>query len=226
MGPLERLAADYHAWWVDLLGEENHAGGAEATGWLLKRAGLRPGATMLDCGAFVGAAARAAAAKGTRVVALDAILDFLAAGREMEGGAGVAWVAGDAARLPFTAASFDTVWSLDAPAPPRELSRVAAAGASLCLCCEAPADGRGGLDAFLEEWGGHGWSLAAHRPLTLEALQAWRHSEAELVARRPYFEPRYGTRSYLAQLDAVAGLVRAYERGEQGHGLFVFRKER
>ena len=225
MEPLERLAESYPVWWVDLLGEHNHAGGIEATRWLLQRADLRPGTTMLDCGAFVGAAARLARRQGACPVALDAVADFLAAGREMEGGDGVSWVAGAAARLPFAGASFDSVWSLDAPAPARELTRVAAPGATLCLACEAPTDGRGGLEAFLDEWAAHGWALAAHRPFTLEALQTWRRVEADLVARRPYFEPRYGKRPYLAQLDAIGGLVRAYERGEQGHGLFVFRKQ-
>jgi len=56
------LADAYPAWWVDLLGEHNHVGGAEATQWLLERARLAAGEAMLDAGAFVGAAARAAGA--------------------------------------------------------------------------------------------------------------------------------------------------------------------
>ena len=58
---LSRLADDYAAWWIDLLGEHNHIGGPEATRWLLERAELAPGKIMLDAGAFVGAAARMAA---------------------------------------------------------------------------------------------------------------------------------------------------------------------
>ena len=55
-----------------------------------------------------------------------------------------------------------------------------------------------------------------------EATQAWRAAEAEMVRNRQRVEKRYGTRNYLGQLDMVATLVQSYERGEQGHGLFVF----
>ncbi|MCK9520276.1 MAG: hypothetical protein M0R74_14815, partial [Dehalococcoidia bacterium] len=89
---------------------------------------------------------------------------------------------------------------------------------------EVPADERGGFEAVLDEWGEFGWTLSAHRSTTLDALQEWRRAEAELVARRPYFEPRYGKRPYAAQLDALGDLVRAYERGGVGHGLFVLRR--
>ncbi len=222
---IARLADDYPAWWVDLLGEHNHVGGVEATRWLLERARLAPGRRMLDAGAFVGAAARTAAtATGCSAVALDLNAGFLEAGRELPGGRQSAWIAGANHRLPFRDGSFDSVWCLDSTLVPRELSRVAGRDATLCLCCEAPADSRGGLEAFIDEWLELGWRLAGHRPQTLEALQAWRSAEADLVARRPYFEPRYGRRGYLAQLDHLAGLVRAYERGGAGHGLFVFER--
>ncbi len=219
------LADAYPAWWVDLLGEHNHVGGAEATRWLLERSRLAPGEAMLDAGAFVGAAARAAAGRGVRAVALDVVPDFLAAGRAMSHGAGVAWVTADARRLPFASGAFASVWCLESSIFPRELSRVArTAGASLCLGCEAPADGRGGLEAFLDEWAEYGWRLAAHRPLTLEALATWRRCEAELVARRPHFEARYGSRGYLRQLDHLAALVAMYERGSAGHALMVLER--
>jgi len=223
--PLAALADAYPAWWVDLLGEHNHAGGAEATHWLLDRARLAPGAAMLDAGAFVGAAARAAAARGARAVAVDIVPDFLAAGRALDGGRDVAWVTADARRLPFADGAFASVWCLESSIFPRELSRVArAAGATLCLGCEAPADGRGGLEAFLDEWAEYGWRLASHRPLSLEALATWRRCEAELVARRPHFEARYGTRGYLRQLDHLARLVALYERGSAGHALMVMER--
>jgi hypothetical protein len=57
-----------------------------------------------------------------------------------------------------------------------------------------------------------------------EAILAWHRAEAELVHRRQRYEPRYGKRAYLAQLDVVANLVRAYNVHEQGHGLFVLRR--
>lgn len=222
---LQRLADDYAAWWIDLLGEHNHVGGIETTRWLLQRSGLGPGRRMLDAGAFVGAAARLAAGQtGCIAIATDINPDFLAAGRDLPGGSAVRWVAADNRRLPFRDAAFDSIWALDTEIAYHEFNRVAAPGATLCLCCEAPSDSRGGLDAFIEDWERAGWQLAAHRPLSAEAAHTWRIAEAELVRRRPYFEERYGTRTYLRQLDAVAYLVQAYERGEQGHALFVFRR--
>lgn len=224
MTPLARLAESYPAWWVDLLGEHNHVGGPATTRWLLERSGLQPGGRMLDCGAFVGAAARMAAEAGFRAVAADLNVDFLATGRAMAGGAGTTWVAAATQRLPFRDGSFNSVWALDTTIVPREMTRVAAPGATLCLCSEAPNDSRGGLDAFIDEWAELGWSLVAHKQVSLEALDAWRRAEAEMVARKPVFEPRYGKRGYLAQLDFLASRVKEYERGENGHGLFVFRR--
>lgn len=221
----DELVAEYPVWWIDALGEHNHIGGAQATKWLLQRARLSPGARMLDAGAFVGAAARMAAREtGARPVATDLNRDFLAAGRSMPGGALVEWVTAANERLPFRDRSFASVWCLDSALAPRELTRVAAAGATLCLCCEVPVDGRGGLEAFLEEWEALGWRLVAHKPLSLEATEAWRRAENLLVRNRPRYEERYGKRGYLYALDTLADLVRAYEYGERGHGLFVFEK--
>lgn len=222
--PFDALVEEYPAWWIDCLGEHNHVGGADATRWLLDRAALAAGDRMLDAGAFVGAAARLAAGRGVRAVATDLNPDFLAAGRQMAGGDSVAWVAAASSRLPFAESTFASVWCLDSHIAPRELSRVAAAKATLCLCCEVPTDGRGGTEGFIEEWEAFGWSLAAHRAMSNEATHTWRRAEAELVRKRPYYEKRYGTRPYLAQLDLIAGMVRSYERGEQGHGLFVFKR--
>lgn len=221
----DELVAEYPVWWIDALGEHNHIGGAQATKWLLQRARLSPGARMLDAGAFVGAAARMAAREtGARPVATDLNRDFLAAGQSMPGGALVEWVTAANERLPFRDRSFASVWCLDSALAPRELTRVAAAGATLCLCCEVPVDGRGGLEAFLEEWEALGWRLVAHKPLSLEATEAWRRAENLLVRNRPRYEERYGKRGYLYALDTLADLVRAYEYGERGHGLFVFEK--
>ncbi|MGE5596906.1 MAG: class I SAM-dependent methyltransferase [Hyphomicrobiales bacterium] len=224
MDVLGELAEQYPAWWVDLLGEHNHVGGIETTRWLLDRARLRPGDHMLDCGAFVGGAARLAASEGIVVVATDLAPDFLRAGRSLEHGEHVTWVAADTRKLPFRDGTFASVWSLDSSIFPREMSRVAAARATICLCCEVPADGRGGFESLIEEWSAFGWQLSSHRSMTLEALQAWRQAEAQLVMRRPHFEQRYGTRPYLAQLDLLGELVRSYERGGVGHGLFVFER--
>lgn len=222
MTALDDLAEDYPAWWVDLLGEHNHVGGLEATRWLLDRARLGPDKRMLDCGAFVGASARLAASEGATAVATDLAHDFLAAGRKLDCGERVTWVGADTRRLPFRDASFDSVWSLDSTIAPAEMTRVARPGATLCLCCEVPADGRGGFEALVDEWRELGWELSAHKSITLEAVQVWREAEAQMVQRRQFFEPRYGTRPYLAQLDHLGDLVALYERGAMEHGLFVF----
>ncbi len=224
MDVFDALVEDYPAWWIDFLGEHNHVGGIETTRWLLERSRLKPGDPMLDCGAFVGASARFAHEEaGARPVAIDLNADFLRAGRSMPGGDAVAWAAASTHRLPFRDRTFRSVWCLDAYVAPTEMTRVAAAhAATVCLCGEVPVDGRGGVEAFMDEWRDLGWQVAAHKPLTLEALQAWRNAEAFMVSRRSKYEQRYGTRGYLAQLDLLGELVRSYERGEMGHALFVF----
>lgn len=223
MQALEELAQDYAAWWIDFLGEHNHVGGEEATRWLLERSRLRAGDRMLDCGAFVGAAARYAARRvDAKAVACDVNADFLAAGRRLHGGQLVDWVPADTRRLPFHDGSFASVWSLDSFIAVREMSRVAARRATICLCCETPIDSRGGLESFIDEWREYGWELAAHRSMSMDALQAWRHAEAEMVAKRRVYEARYGKRPYLGQLDLMGHLVQAYERGMIGHSLLVF----
>jgi len=221
--PLSALADEYAAWWIDFLGEHNHVGGEEATRWLLDRSRLAAGDRMLDCGAFVGASARMAARRlDVRAVAIDLEPDFLKTGRQLAGGELVAWAAANTQRLPFPDALFQSVWSLDSYISAREMSRVAAARATICLCCETPDDSRGGLDSFLDEWREFGWEMTAHKSITIDALQAWRHAEAELVARRSRYEARYGHRPYLGQLDLMGHLVAGYERGGMGHSLLVF----
>lgn len=223
--PLGHLAEEYAAWWIDILGEHNHIGGADATRWLLERARLGPGRLMVDCGAFVGASARMAAkVTGAAAVAVDLNRDFLETGRAMEGGNLVHWVTANSRRLPFRDGVFHSAWVLDADISLPELTRVTTSDATLCLCCEVPVDGRGGVEAFIGELEEYGWRMAAHRQMSLEATNTWRAAEADLVRRRPYFEARYGTRPYLAQLDMLGSLVQSYERLEQGHGLFVFER--
>ncbi len=221
----DALAEEYPAFWIDFLGEHNHIGGIEATRWLLERSRLRSGDRMLDCGAFVGSAARLAVAKiGANAVATDVNSDFLAAGQKMDGGELVQWLPADSRKLPFCDDAFASVWALDTYLAPRELSRVAAPTASLCLSCEVPVDSRGGVEGFIEEWEAYGWRLTAHRQMSLEATQAWRKAEGDLVAHHSRYEARYGKRGYLQQLDILADLVRSYAMHEQGHGLFVFHR--
>lgn len=223
--PLEHLAEEYAAWWIDILGEHNHIGGADATRWLLDRAKLAPGRAMIDCGAFVGASARlAASTTGATAVAADLNSEFLAVGRQLPAGDLVHWVTANSRRLPVRDGTFHSAWVLDSDISLAELTRITTSDATLCLCCEVPVDGRGGVEAFIDEVEYHGWKMAAHRQMSLEATNTWRAAEADLVRRRPYFEARYGTRPYLAQLDMLGNLVLSYERLEQGHGLFVFER--
>lgn len=222
-GEIERLGELYGAWWIDFLGEHCHVGGEEITNWLIDHSSGRPG-PVLDAGAFVGAIARALAASGRRVVATDANPEFLEVGRGMANGDRVDWAAAANQNLPFAEGTFGALWCLDAGAVPREFSRVAAPAAELLLCTETPEDGRGGAEAFVEEWAQFGWRLRAHRSVSGEALQIWQRAEAQLVGRRSHYEPRYGKRAYLMQLDQVADLVRAYSMHELGHGLFVFER--
>lgn len=223
---IERLGERFGAWWIDFLGEHCHVGGDVATKWLVSQAGISKSDVVLDAGAFVGAAARLVADTcGAWVVATDANSEFLATGAGMPGGDGVRWVAAANHRLPFPDGAFTSVWCLDAYVAPREFSRVAARRASLCLCTDTPDDGRGGAESFVEEWAEFGWRLAAHRSVSSEAVLAWQHAEATMVGRRSFYEPRYGKRAYLMQLDQVAELVRSYTMHERGHALFVFRRE-
>lgn len=221
----DALVEAYPAWWIDALGEHNHIGGLETTAWLAEHAGISSSDTVLDAGAFVGAAARYIATEtGARTVAIDIGRDFLDAGQHMEGGAKVGWAVATSSRLPFADRTFSSVWCLDSYMAPREFSRVAKEKATICLCCEVPVDGRGGVEAFVDEWAEYGWEMAAHKQMSMEATQTWRNAEMELVRQRPRFHERYGPRGYLAQLDIVADLVRTYEFGQLGHGLFVFRR--
>jgi SAM-dependent methyltransferase len=220
----DELVENYPAWWVDLLGEQNHIGGIESTRWLYARSRLKPGDLALDAGAFVGGTARFLASEGVRAVALDLGRDFLVAGHRMENGGGVEWVAGVTQRMPFAEHAFRSAWCMDSYIAPREISRVLVPGGTVCLCCEVPVDSRGGVEAFIDEWAELGFELSGHKQLSLEATQAWRAAETELVRRRPHFQERYGQRGYIGQLDMVTDLVQAYERGELGHGLFVFTK--
>jgi len=218
----DRLVEEFPAWWIDFLGEHNHVGGLETTKWLAARAGLQPGDRVLDCGAFVGGAARFLAQRfDVRLVANDLNPEFLQAGAQMPGGEAVDWLLASTHRLPFRDGTFASVWSLDSYIAPREMSRVAAPDATICLCSEVPTDSRGGIEALLEEWEEHGWRMVAHRPMTIDATHKWREVEAALVQQRPHYESRYSQRGYLMQLDLIASMVRSYEFHEQGHALFV-----
>lgn len=220
---VERLGELYGAWWIDFLGEHCHVGSESATRWLLGRAAQAAG-PVLDAGSFVGATARLLGRSGVRAVAADANADFLEVGQRLPGGTKVEWAAAPNQRLPFADGTFSALWCLDADVVPREFSRVVAESGELVLCLETPDDGRGGAEAFFGEWAEFGWRLKSHKSVTSEALQVWQLAEAQLVGRKTYYEPRYGKRGYLIQLDQIAELVRAYSMHELGHGLFVLER--
>ena len=111
------------------------------------RAGLEPGAEVLDVATGSGNAAIPAALAGARVTGLDLVPELMIVGRERASAAGVEieWVEGDAEALPFPDASFDTVLSVlgvqFAPrheVTARELVRVTRPGGSIVLSSWTP----------------------------------------------------------------------------------------
>jgi demethylmenaquinone methyltransferase/2-methoxy-6-polyprenyl-1,4-benzoquinol methylase len=100
---------------------------------------LRPGERVLDLAAGTGTSSEPLAAVGARVVACDFSLGMLRVGRRRR--PDLAFVAGDALRLPYADGSFDAVTisfglrnvnELDAAL--RELLRVTAHGGRLLVC--------------------------------------------------------------------------------------------
>lgn len=106
--------------------------------------GAVPGQCVLDVAAGTGTSSDAFAEAGASCVACDFSLGMLRVGARRRGGAsagGVAFVAGDALRLPFADASFDAVtmsFGLRNVADPEaclaELCRVARPGGRLVVC--------------------------------------------------------------------------------------------
>jgi SAM-dependent methyltransferase len=93
-----------------------HIGGRGATLALLGLAQLQPGQRVLDLGGGLGGPARTLALKaGLHSTVLDFTPSFVSAGAELTRRVGlasrVAFVEGDATRVPFANASFDAVWT-------------------------------------------------------------------------------------------------------------------
>ena len=81
---------------------------------LVRFAGVRAGESVLDVGTGTGVVAVTAARTGARVSALDLTPELLVEAREngrIAGHPEIAWLEGDAERLPYPDASFDVVVS-------------------------------------------------------------------------------------------------------------------
>jgi SAM-dependent methyltransferase len=96
---------------------------------------LKPGALWLDAGCGAGTYSRVIVSANQRVVGLDYSLPSLRKARERSETAGIEWVAGDATKLPFPAASYDgaicfgVLQALSDPGPAiSELARVVRPG--------------------------------------------------------------------------------------------------
>lgn len=80
--------------------------------WLRARLPLAPGTRLVDVGCGTGRHARALAAAGVAVTAVDVSAGLLRAGRTADGGDRVRWVQADAGALPLPGGSADVVVSL------------------------------------------------------------------------------------------------------------------
>ncbi|MFM1965652.1 MAG: hypothetical protein RL134_1377 [Actinomycetota bacterium] len=99
----------------------------------------RPGERILDLAAGTGTSSAPLAARGASVVPCDFSLGMLTVGRRRE--PGLAFVAGDALRLPFGDATFDAVTisfglrnTVDPEAALAEMARVTRPGGRLVVC--------------------------------------------------------------------------------------------
>jgi demethylmenaquinone methyltransferase/2-methoxy-6-polyprenyl-1,4-benzoquinol methylase len=102
--------------------------------------GASPGQLVLDLAAGTGTSSRAFTASGARCVACDFSLGMLQVGKRRPAGP-VAFVAGDAVRLPFADGAFDAVTIsfglrnvVDTGAALAELRRVTRPGGRLVVC--------------------------------------------------------------------------------------------
>ncbi|WP_026414221.1 demethylmenaquinone methyltransferase [Actinomadura oligospora] len=109
---------------------------------VVRAVAARPGERVLDLAAGTGTSSVPFADGGAETVACDFSLGMLRVGRERQAGvANLAFVAGDAMRLPFEDGSFDVVtisFGLrnvqDTEAALREMRRVAKPGGRLLVC--------------------------------------------------------------------------------------------
>ncbi|MEO0094152.1 MAG: methyltransferase domain-containing protein, partial [candidate division WOR-3 bacterium] len=105
--------------WEAVMGEQIHSGGPEATDFLAKKLGLKPGMVVADLCSALGAPARHLASKyGVYVKGVDATKTMLAKAIERTKAAKldhmIEYYEGNVMDLPFKANSIDVVWGQEA----------------------------------------------------------------------------------------------------------------
>jgi arsenite methyltransferase len=216
-------------------GEEFRPGGLSLTGELAAACGLGPGAHVLDLGCGVGATATYLAREwGVSVTGVDHSAAFIEEAQERD--AGVAWVLGQADRIPCSTGFFDAVFCecfLSAVAEPAqvlsEIHRVLRAGGRLAVSdmylrnpenawalrglppdtCLHGAVGREAMLAMVEEAG--------------FTVQAWLDRSAVLKAFVARMVFAYGTRErfWNALVDGADGCEQSVQDARPGYYTLV-----
>ncbi|MEO0115424.1 MAG: methyltransferase domain-containing protein [candidate division WOR-3 bacterium] len=105
--------------WEAVMGEQIHSGGPEATDFLAKKLGLKPGMVVADLCSALGAPARHLASKyGVYVKGVDATKTMLAKAIERTKAAKldhmIEYYEGNVMDLPFKSGTIDVVWGQEA----------------------------------------------------------------------------------------------------------------
>lgn len=149
-------------------GERMEQSHRETAGPALAGMRIRPGSRFLDLGAGNGWAARAAAERGAKAVAVDVSFEMLRRARKT---LGVEAVRADLARLPFKDATFGAAWSMEALYYVPAL-REALAEAARVL--EPEAEAAVVVDRYRENAASHGWDEMLGVPMHLLSEDEWR----------------------------------------------------
>lgn len=219
----KELAARSPVWWVRLMGEHAHLGGATASRRLLTMGGILRGERVLDLGCYVGGTVRILAEeKECRVAGVDAIPEFVAIARSLTSSARAEFAAARAERLPFQNGSFDAVISEDGRFILEEVHRVLRKGGRFILQGPVPQILRETVAAYrdygFESW----WS----EDMTDEALSSYRRLRNEFVAYHDAYIAQFGEPEFQAQLrDLEDRIIKPYDAGDEHHVRAVFTKE-
>ncbi|RNE90101.1 MULTISPECIES: class I SAM-dependent methyltransferase [unclassified Marichromatium] len=187
--------------------DQLHVGGREASRRLLERAGVEPGARVLDLGCGTGGSARLLMAEyGLQVTGIDLTAGFVGVADWLTRATGMAasgdFVCGDAQRLPFTEGAFDLIWAqhvlLNVPDMMRvllEAQRVLRPGGRILVHEVVAGDAEDALrfpvpwadsprhshllerEALIERFTGHGFRAAFVDDITADGLR-WRQKHS------------------------------------------------